>query len=141
MQISRNSWHYRYLQWMDKQPHRAKTHCEYWAKLLTTPLFATLKWAVLLALTCAAISLMLAILWTLVGVPVMYLLDLNIFGYSVERDQGEFSLAAWGAVALIAAILLFIVYVPSWMENTTRLCMTAYRDWRDKTCTRIDFKD
>lgn len=141
MKIKRTSWHYRYLLWMGKCPAATRTHCEYWSMLLATPLVASVKWVCLVTLVLLAVFATLLGLYVVAVGPLMYLLDLTAFGHTATKNIAHTAALLWGLTGVLLFLCVVLPRILILAAGTVDVCLTAYRDWRDKTCTHIDFED
>ena len=138
MKIKKSSWHYRYLLRTGKCPDQMKTHCEYWAALVLTPLSTLLMWLFAAALVAFMLGTLAAGFVVMVVHPVLYLSGVkSLFGLEIGKDGAKVAMFLWvlmgGAIAIGAAIV--------WLSDKKSHVVVAYRDRRNKTCTRIDFED
>lgn len=138
MKIKKSSWHYRYLFRTGKCPDRMKTHCEYWAALVLTPLSTLLMWLFAAAIVAFMLWILAAGFVVMVVHPVLYLSGVES-SLGLEIDKNAAKVAAFLWVLMGGAIAIGVALV--WLSDKKSHVVVAYRDWRNKTCTRIDFED
>lgn len=109
--------------------------------LLATPLVASVKWVCLVTLVLLAVFAALLGLYVVAVGPLMYLLDLTAFGYTATKNIAHTAALLWGFTGVLLFLCVVLPRILSLAAGTVDVCLTAYRDWRDKTCTRIDFED
>lgn len=151
MEIKRSSWHYRWLDFMDIGPWRAKTLCQYLGMHLRALLIVLL--GTLFGL--AALGVVAFFSAVLVVNPLIYLLaDSSYSPMWADRTDLEASWAiakiVWPSVALCVSVVAtrrLIYRLIDWVferrseADKPSLLRRAWQDFKEKTCTRITYKD
>lgn len=143
MKISRNSWHYRYNQYV-RDDWRFRAHLETFTtcSYIRTTMFTVLVHLMQLGFIAVTIGALLAFT-LLLSVPV-----LAISGFVFPADLLGASLAAWIGIGSLIGVLLF-AFVSSQIEKAyikakrkrQTLLSQALQDRKDGICTIVDFED
>jgi hypothetical protein len=139
--VNRNSWHYRFQDTMEVDPHWRTNFCSYWRGLVIAFVLAGFTTALIVA--CIGLA---AVAASLVGSLII----------AIWNHQFAFSF--WGSIlggfiglAVIAACVGFWWLIKIRLNKRTEsgnvserqpgVIATKYRSWKDKVCYKVEFYD
>lgn len=129
--VNRNSWHYRFQDAVETDPHLRKDFCSYWRGLV----YAFLK-VVWLMFALVAIAITTLFVFNIIGSLVVF------FAYPDITWSFLNEVSATLLGGSIFSIALYIWYkIANAVDKQPSLIATKYRSWKDKVCYKVEFYD
>lgn len=134
MKISRNSWHYRFMDTMSQDPEKRTNICSYWSGFVQSVLLAVLLLLVFFAaLFVFPIEVGSGILFKAVSVSSLSWLQL-LLSWAVGMSLYAFVITIIAVFALVSE-----VRTSAKNREPSLVCM-KWKSFKTKTCTKVDFE-
>lgn len=134
MNISRTSWHYRWLRWAEGKPHQCNTLCEYSMRFAWVTFAVICKWTVFAVGAAMVIPFAFYTFYLMVSPALKFFWPHLDFITDNHTYTGYF---IWGFGLVLFALMEGFGKV----SKQLGILSTALEDYREKKCTRIEFKD
>lgn len=131
--VNKNSWHYRFQEYVETDPYLRKDFCSYWRGLV----YAFLK-VIWFMLSLAAIAILTLFMFTIIG----YLVFTFVYPDITWSFLTEVFATLLGGVIISTAIYITYKIATRETKNTeASIVATKYQSLKDRVCYKVEFHD